>query len=61
MIDSELKKRLNLIESDEDLLITIPDLSMYYPRGKYNISFYLSYMKLHGSSFDFIVYYENVI
>ena len=39
----------------------IPDLSLYYPRGKYNISFFFSYMKLHGSSFDFIVYYENVI
>lgn len=39
----------------------IPDLAQYYPRGKYNISFYMSYMKLHGSSFDFIVQYENVL
>ncbi len=56
-----MKRKLNLTEAEEDLLITIPDLSMYYPRGRYNISFYLSYMKLHGSSFDFIVNYENVL
>ena len=56
-IDDKLKESLQLMDQEEELLVAIPDISLYQPRGKYTFNFYTTYLKLHGMSFSYNINY----
>lgn len=41
-------------------LSTMEDLFFLVPRGKYSITFYEEYLKLHGKTFTYCIQYHNV-
>lgn len=59
--DQRIRETFQMGEVQEDLLLSIPDVSLYQPRGKYSFNFYQSYLKLHGMSFSYNISYDSIL
>lgn len=55
---NEIKQGCSATIDDE--ILSIEDLSLSYPRGKFNFVFFQEYFRLVGSSYDHKIYYKGV-
>lgn len=60
-IHNLIRKKAKVDENIGDLIVTLPDLPLVVPRGKYTADLYRSHLKLHGSTFNYRVMYKNVV
>ena len=51
---------MNIQDSAEDKICTLPDLPFIVPRGKYTASIFNFYLKLHGTSYNYKIGYETI-
>ena len=47
-------------QNDHETICILPEIPFTVPRGKYNVYLYRKYLKLHGSSYNYTVNYENI-
>lgn len=48
-------------EQAEDVVCVLPDVPFVVPRGKYTAHIYHKELKLHGTSYNFCVKYQNIV
>ena len=48
------------LETAGDSIISLPDLPMIVPRGKYSLDFYKDSMKLHGKTHQYKINYSDI-
>lgn len=61
LIHDTIIKKANIQENVSDLIVSLPDLPMVVPRGKYTADLYKNFLKLHGSTFNYTIQYKNVV
>jgi len=59
-IAKSIKKKIGLGKMAGDLLVTLEDLPMTVPRGKYSLDLYSRQFRMHGPTFNYTVEYKNV-
>jgi hypothetical protein len=67
IINEAIKKKSKMEVNMGDLLVTLPDLPLAVPRGKYTADLYRDTskskgeLKLHGSTFSYKVNFKNIV
>eukprot|EP00361_Fabrea_salina_P003697 CAMPEP_0202425934 /NCGR_PEP_ID=MMETSP1345-20130828/410_1 /ASSEMBLY_ACC=CAM_ASM_000843 /TAXON_ID=342563 /ORGANISM="Fabrea Fabrea salina" /LENGTH=328 /DNA_ID=CAMNT_0049036231 /DNA_START=61 /DNA_END=1047 /DNA_ORIENTATION=- len=56
----EIIERADLRAFSGDAIITLYDLPMIIPRGKYSLDMFHSFMRLHGKTHNYKIMYKNV-
>ncbi|OMJ66854.1 hypothetical protein SteCoe_36161 [Stentor coeruleus] len=56
----ELSERSENKASTVDALVSLYDLPMIVPRGKYSLDMFQSFMRLHGKTHNYKIIYKNV-
>ena len=46
--------------TNKNLICLLPDIPFTVPRGKYQGKLYLDWLELHGSSFNYVLKYDNI-
>lgn len=59
-LEKEIRENINLVDNLEDMLCVLPDLPFIVPRGKYTADIYKNHLKLHGSSYNYTLFYNNM-
>ena len=59
-LDKQIRENINLVDNLEDMLCVLPDLPFIVPRGKYTADIYKNHLKLHGSSYNYTLFYNNM-
>lgn len=60
-IHKELRKKAKIDESMGELICTIQSLSLVVPRGKYMVDLHKNNMRLHGSTFNYKIMYQDIV
>ena len=60
-IHNLIRSKAKVDENIGDLIVTLPDLPLVVPRGKYQADIYKNHLKLHGSTFNYRIMYKNVV
>ena len=59
-LTKEISERSDFRGSSADALVTLYDLPMIVPRGKYSLDMFQSFMRLHGKTHNYKIMYKNV-
>ena len=59
-LTKEVSERSDFRASSADALVTLYDLPMIVPRGKYSLDMFHSFMRLHGKTHNYKILYKNV-
>ena len=59
-LTKEISERSDFRGSSADALVTLYDLPMIVPRGKYSLDMFQSFMSLHGKTHNYKIMYKNV-
>lgn len=59
-LNKELLSRAGLGAYAGDALVSLYDLPMVTPRGKYQLDMFPTFMKLHGKTYDYKILYKDV-
>lgn len=52
--------RAKIGENAGDSIVTLLELPLIIPRGKYTCDMYKNSLKLHGATYNFIVQYKHI-
>lgn len=59
-LTKEISERSEFRASSVDALVTLYDLPMIVPRGKYSLDMFQNFMRLHGKTHNYKIMYKNV-
>ncbi len=59
-LTKEISERTEFRGSSVDPLVTLYDLPMIVPRGKYSLDMFQTFMRLHGKTHNYKIMYKNV-
>jgi len=59
-LNKEITEKANLRAYSGDAIVSLYDLSLLIPRGKYSIDMFNSFMRLHGKTHNYKIMYKNV-
>jgi structure-specific recognition protein 1 len=60
-VEKTVRKKSKIDENMGELVARIENLSLVVPRGKYTADLHMNNMKLHGSTFNYKILYQNVV
>lgn len=55
-----IEKKANIDKNTGELICTLENLPLVVPRGKYTVNLYSKKMRLHGSTFNYKISYNNI-
>ena len=61
IIEKDIRKKSKIDENMGELVARVENLSLVVPRGKYTADLHMNNMKLHGSTFNYKILYQNVV
>lgn len=61
VVEKEVRKLSKIDESMGELVTRVENLSLVVPRGKYTADLHMNNMKLHGTTFNYKILYQNVV
>lgn len=61
LFEKKIKDSTSIKFEDSEKIITLNDLQFLVPRGKYNCDMHHNMIKLHGQTFNFFIYYKNIV
>lgn len=56
----DIIKKANIGTFADEAIVTLPELPMITPRGKYSLDMYQTYLKFHGRTHNFKILYRNI-
>jgi len=57
----EVLKKADLVTSSDDIILSMPDIAVVVPRGRYEVQLHMNFLKLVGQSQDFKIRYSSIM
>lgn len=58
--NDKLQKHAGIGKMSGEMIVSIQDLPMLVPRGKYSLDFYGNFAKLHGKTHDYKIMFKDI-
>jgi structure-specific recognition protein 1 len=60
IVSNRIIKKAGIGEYAGHCIAAIPECPMLIPRGKYNVEFYETFLKLHGRTHDYKIFHKDI-
>ena len=57
----EVLNKADLVTSSDDIVLSMPDVAIVVPRGRYEVQLHMNFLKLVGQSQDFKIRYTSIM